>query len=243
MTSKQTAKQFMDALAVYGSKDRVASTARFFKAYKGGYSEGDQFLAATVPKTRLVCKEFKDLPLGEIQKLLESPIHDHRLGAVILLVNQYKKGDTKQRAALFDVYLKAVRGGRINNWDIVDSSAEFIIGPQLQETSRKLLFDLAKSGNLWQRRVGIMSAFHYVKNGDATTTLELAEVLLHDKHDLIQKAVGWQLREVGKRVDRQLLLGFLDKHAATMPRTTLRYAIEHLPPDQRTHYMQLAHKI
>jgi len=174
--------------------------------------------------------------------LLRSPIHDYRLGAVILLVNQLKKAGDKKRDQIFDVYLKAVYDGHVNNWDIVDSSAGYIIGPHEEKGDRQLLFKLAKSDNLWQKRVGIMGAFYYLYNGDASTTLELAEILVNDKHDLIQKAVGWQLREVGKRVDRQLLRGFLDKHAATMPRTALRYALEHLPPEQRTHYMQLARK-
>ena len=239
MSSAQTAKEFMAALAAYGTPERAANTVWFFKAYPGGYSEGDQFLGATVPNTRLVCKEFKDLALSEIKKLLYSPIHDFRLGAVILLVNQYKKADSKQRDAIFDVYLKAVYDSKVNNWDIVDSSAGYILGPHEERGDRRLLFKLAKSDNLWQKRVGIMGAFYYLYNGDASTTLELAEILVNDKYDLIQKAVGWQLREVGKRVDRQLLLAFLDKHAATMPRTTLRYAIEHLPVERRAHYMGL----
>ncbi len=241
----QTAKQFIDAIGAYYNKERAEAAKWFFKTGKGGYGEGDQFLGATVPKTRLVCKEFKDLPLAEVQKLLDSPIHDHRLGAVIILVGQYKKAknDAKKRDDIFDLYVKNVRKGRVNNWDIVDSSAGFIIGPHEEHNDRQLLFELAKSDNLWQRRVGIMSAFYYLYQGDASTTLKLAELLLHDQQDLIQKAVGWQLRELGKRVDRQLLLDFLDKHAATMPRTALRYAIEHLPPEQRTHYMQLARKV
>lgn len=237
-----TANDFIQALEQYrGTEQRIADRARFFKAYKGGYSEGDQFIAATVPKRRLVCKAFKDLPLPEVQKLLDSPIHDHRLGAVIILVNQYKKAgrDAQKRDDIFALYLKNVLEGRVNNWDIVDTSAEFIIGPHEQDGDRKLLFELAHSSDLWQKRVGIMSAFHYIKRGDAKTTLELAKILRHDPHDLIQKAVGWQLREVGKRVDRKLLTDFLDKHAAAMPRTALRYAIEHLPAEQKQHYMKL----
>jgi 3-methyladenine DNA glycosylase AlkD len=235
-----TAQDFMQALAKLGNPERVAGTMRFFKTQKGGYGEGDQFLGATVPKTRLVCKEFKDLSLPEIQKLLDSPIHDYRLGAVLLLADQYKKADADKRQAIFDLYLKNLYKGRINNWDIIDSSAEFVIGPHIEKTDRKLLFELAKGDDLWRRRASILSAFHYVKHGDAATTLALAEELLADRRDLIQKAVGWQLREVGKRVDRGLLLTFLDQPAATMPRTTLRYAVEHLPAEQRTHYMQLA---
>jgi 3-methyladenine DNA glycosylase AlkD len=239
-----TAKNFIEALAKYADEQRAVHTLRFFKAYKGGYSEGDQFLGATVPKTRLVCKEFKDLPLPEIQKLLDSPIHDHRLGAVILLVNQYKaaRKDQKKRDDIFNLYLENVRKGRVNNWDIVDTSATYIIGPHEEKTDRKLLFELANRKNLWQRRIGIMSAFWYVRHGDFATTMQLAEVLVNDQHDLIHKAVGWQLREVGKHGGRDLLLKFLDKHAATMPRTTLRYAIEHLDPAKRAHYLRLKQK-
>lgn len=235
-----TAEDFMQTLARYGRKERVADTARFFKAYPGGYSEGDQFISAGVPNTRLVCRQFKDLPLAEVQKLLDSPIHDYRLGAVIILANRYKRThDAAGREAIFDLYLKNVRRGNINNWDIIDTSAEHVIGAHEQNTDRALLFELAKSSDVWHRRAAILSAFYFVKHGDAATTLALAEILLHDKHDLIQKAVGWQLREVGKRVDRALLTSFLDKHAAAMPRTALRYAIEHLPSAQRTHYMGL----
>lgn len=237
----QTAKQFIDAIGVYYSKERADAAAWFFKTGKGGYSEGDQFLGATVPKTRLVCKEFKDLVLDEVQKLLDSPIHDHRLGAVIILVEQYKraKHDAKKRDDIFGVYLKNVRKGRVNNWDIIDTSATYIIGPHEQETDRSLLFELARSTNMWHRRTAILSAAWYLRSGDPTTTLALAEILLQDKQDLIQKAVGWQLREAGKRVDRKVLTDFLDKYAATMPRTVLRYAIEHLPPEQRKRYMDL----
>lgn len=232
-----TAKDFIAALDVYRNDERAMHAKRFFKV--GG--DADEFLGATVPKTRLVCREYKDLPLSEIQKLLNSPVHDHRLGAVILLVNQYKKAKDRPslRDDIFDLYLKNVYSGRVNNWDIVDSSAAYIIGPHEQNTDRKLLFKLAGSADLWQRRVGIMSAFWYAQHGDPATTVRLAEVLLHDREDLIQKAVGWQLREVGKRGGRELLLAFLDTHAATMPRTTLRYAIEHLSPELRTHYLQL----
>ncbi len=235
-----TAKDFITSLARYEDKERGAFAKTFFKV--GG--DQDEFLGATVPKTRLVCKEYKDLPLSEIQKLLESPIHDHRLGAVILLVNQYKKAknDSEKRDHIFTLYLKNVRKGRVNNWDIVDSSAAYIIGPHEQNSDRQLLFELAKSPDIWQRRAGIMSAFWYVQHDDPKTALELAELLLHDKEDLIQKAVGWQLREVGKHSGHDLLMKFLDKHAATMPRTALRYAIEHFTPDQRWHYRALRAK-
>lgn len=235
-----TANNFIVALDKYRNDERAILTKRFFRV--GG--ESDEFLGATVPKTRLVCREFKDLPLPEVQKLLDSPVHDHRLGAVILLVNQYKRArkDQQERDNIFNLYVKNVLNGRVDNWDIVDSSAPYIIGPHEEHTDRKLLFKLAKSTNLWQRRVAVLSAFWYVRQDDPSTTLALAEILLYDKEDLIQKAVGWQLREVGKKSGHDLLMAFLDKYAATMPRTTLRYAIEHLAPTQRTHYMSLARR-
>ncbi len=230
-----TARDFIAELAKYENKERGQNAKRFFKV--GG--DTDEFLGATVPKTRLVCKEFKDLPLPEIQKLLDSPVHDHRLGAVILLVNQYKKAkkDPKHQDNIFTLYVKNVRKGQVNNWDIVDSSAVYIIGPHEENTDRTLLFELAKGSDIWQRRVGILSAFWYVQHNDPTTTLKLTELLLHDKQDLIQKAVGWQLREVGKRSGHEVLTKFLDKHAANMPRTALRYSIEHLDPAQRKKYL------
>ena len=239
-----TAEQFIQAIGKYYDAERAVSSLKFFKTHKGGYGEGDQFLGATVPNTRLVCKDFKDLPLPEVQKLLDSPIHDHRLGAAFILVGQYKraKKDAKQRDKIFDLYLKNVYKGRVNNWDIVDTTAPYVIGPHLQNTDRKLLFELARSDKLWHKRTGIMSAFWYTQHGDFDTTMELAEILVDDAHDMVQKAVGWQLREVGKRGGRDLLLAFLDKHAATKPRTALRYAIEHLPPEQRTHYLQVKNK-
>lgn len=234
-TTIMTANDFKNCLDKYKNEERGLFAKRFFKV--GG--DTDEFLGATVPNIRLVCAEYKDLSLPEIQKLFDSPIHDHRLGAVILLVNQYKKAkkDPKKRLDIYELYLKNVYKGRVNNWDIVDSSAAYIIGPQLEHTDRKLLLKLAQSDDIWQRRVSILSAFWYVKNDDPTTTLELAEVLLHDRQDLIQKAVGWQLREVGKRSGHDLLMLFLDRHAAGMPRTTLRYAIEHLTSGQRAHYL------
>jgi len=241
---QQTVKQFMDAIGAYYDANRAANAAWFFKTENGGYGEGDQFLGATVPKTRLVCREFKDLPLDEVQKLLDSPIHDHRLGAVIILVEQYKKArrDAQKRDEIFRIYLKNVYKGRVNNWDIVDSSAMYIIGPHEESTDRTLLYELARSTDMWQRRTAILSASWYLRQGDPTTTLALAEILLYDPESLLQKAVGWQLREMGKRVDRKILTDFLDKHAATMPRTTLRYALEHLTPGQRAHYMGLKTK-
>lgn len=231
------AVDFQNELAKHASDADAVFLQKFFKTGKGQYSEGDQFIGVRVPMTRKVCKQFKDLPLPEVQKLLDSPVHEHRLAAVILLANKYPKADLIEQEEIYEMYLANVRKGRINNWDLVDVSAGYVIGMHEYGTDHKILFQLAHSEDLWHKRVSIMSAFYFVMQGDASTTLRLAEILLHDSHDLIQKAVGWQLREVGKRVDRQLLLEFLDEHAATMPRTTLRYAIEHLDATTKKHYM------
>ncbi|HKX24526.1 MAG TPA: DNA alkylation repair protein [Candidatus Saccharimonadales bacterium] len=232
-----TAQDAQQALRKVARPDRVESTARFFKAYPGGYSEGDKFLSCSVPATRLVAKEFYKLPLPELSKLISSEWHDDRLLALIILVRQYQKGNETERAAVYDFYLKHI--AHVNNWDLVDTSCGEIVGEHLLDRPRDLLEKLARSDNLWERRVSVVSTFQFLKNGDPTTTLLIAEILLHDKHDLIQKAVGWMLREMGKRVDRAVLLEFLDRHAHEMPRTMLRYSIEHLSPEKRTHYMML----
>ena len=167
----------------------------------------------------------------------KSKVHEHRLAAVILLANAYRMVSGNRQEEIYDTYLQAVYDGHVNNWDIVDSSAEFIVGEYLYDKPRDLLFSLARSDSVWQRRVAMLSTFGFIKRGDASTTLRLAEVLLHDPHDLIQKAVGWMLREAGKRCDEELLTGFLETHAAVMPRTMLRYAIERLRPEQKASFM------
>jgi 3-methyladenine DNA glycosylase AlkD len=232
-----TADDFKTALNEYAKTDDITLLGRFFKTDDGQYGAGDIFIGARVPDTRKVCKAFVELPLPEVERLLQSPIHEHRLAAVILLGDKYKKAASNERKEIYDLYLAAVYAGQVNNWDIVDTSAEFIIGDYLFDKPRGLLFELAASTNLWQRRVAVLSSFAFIKKGDASTTLKLAGLLLHDKQDLIQKAVGWMLREIGKRCDEALLLKFLDVHAAEMPRTMLRYAIERLTPAQKKKYM------
>jgi len=225
-----TAKDVQAALQVAANPEKAAFFPRFFKAGPGQYAEGDKFLGVTVPQQRLIVKQFQTLPLSEIEKLVISEWHEDRLTGLLILVGQYKKGDDAIKKACYDFYLAHMAS--INNWDLVDSSAEFIVGPWLDayNPSGKMavLRELAHSKSLWERRIAMLATFAYIKDGRADEALEIAELLLHDSHDLIQKAVGWMLRELGKRVDRALLLAFLDEHAATMPRTTLRYAIEHL---------------
>lgn len=234
---ERTADMFKDALDAYICEDGAEILGRFFKTGKGQYGEGDIFIGVRVPDTRRVCQEFKSMPLPEIQELLESPIHEHRLAAVILLSNQFSKASVASQKAIYDVYMQALGLGQLNNWDIIDSSADRIVGAYLENKPHDLLFTLAQNDDLWHRRVAVIASFWFIKRGDPSTTLALAEQLLDDRRDLIQKAVGWMLREIGKRVDRALLIDFLDHHAHEMPRTMLRYSIEHLTPAQRKHYM------
>lgn len=226
------------ALARYGSADDAAFLQRFFKTGKGQYGEGDVFIGVRVPMTRQVCKEFKGLPVSEIKKLIQSKVHEHRLAAVILLSNRFKKANETERRELYAFYLQALDEGFVNNWDIVDSSAPFIVGEYLWGKSTGPIMQLAGHTDLWHRRVAMLATFAFIKKGDPLPTLEIAKRLLHDPHDLIQKAVGWMLREVGKKISRELLVGFLEENYKTMPRTMLRYAIEHLPAEQKLYFMQ-----
>jgi len=227
-----TADDVIAALASEADVDRALGLARFFKTGAGEYGEGDRFLGLTVPTSRRLVKPFLDLPLDQVSVLLDSEYHEHRFAAVLILDAQAKK----QPRETADFYLAAVRRDRVNNWDLVDASAEFILGEYLVDRPRDVLFDLARAESVWQRRVAMISTFGFIKHGDASTTLEIASLLLPDGHDLIRKAVGWMLREVGKRVDPALLIAYLDANAARMSRTTLSYATEHLTPEQRAHY-------
>jgi 3-methyladenine DNA glycosylase AlkD len=233
-----SAEDVRAALAEAADPVDAVHLQRFFKTGPGEYGEGDVFIGVRVPATRAVVKRFRrDLELPQIDELLDSPVHEHRLAGVLLLVDRYRS----EPEAVFDAYLAAVARGRINNWDLVDSSAEHIVGPEVRSgrAPRALLDDLAESPDLWERRVAVLATFDFIKHGDAAPTLALAERLLSDRHDLIQKAVGWMLREVGKRIDRGVLTGFLDAHAAAMPRTMLSYATEHLDPGDRARYRAL----
>jgi 3-methyladenine DNA glycosylase AlkD len=242
MTGPSSAAAVMSALAEIADADDARFLQRFFKTGSGQYGEGDVFIGVRVPQTRAVAKRFPDLPLSEVEQLLDSEVHEHRLAALVILNRLFavaarpRVNDPDQQRRLADFYVSAVRRGRVNNWDLVDSSAEFVLGEYLWSRPRDVLFDLARSDSLWERRVAVLSTFAFIKHGDASTTLALAELLLDDREDLMQKAVGWMLREVGKRVDRTQLLGFLDANAARMPRTMLSYSTEHLTPEQRGDY-------
>lgn len=232
------AENVIQALAKLANPSDAQFLQRFFKTGKGQYGEGDVFIGVRVPATRQVCKNFKDLPLQEVKKLLKSNIHEHRLAGVILLSNHFKTAENQERTEIYKLYMWAVDDGNVNNWDIVDSSAEFIVGEYLWDRPRDILLELAKHEDVWHRRVAVLATFAFIKRSDFSTTLELAKVLLHDPHDLIQKAVGWMLREIGKRGGRTQQLDFLGKYYTVMPRTMLRYAIEHLSPEQKRVFMQ-----
>lgn len=214
---------------------------RFFKAGPGEYAEGDQFLGVIVPQQhKLAKKYYKRITLAETLRLLQSPWHEERLTALFILVLKYQKGEPQTRTNIFDLYMDNT--AYVNNWDLVDSSAGYIVGDWLQASPYKIkvLTKLAHSQNMWERRIAMIATLYFIKEkASADEALVVADILLYDSHDLIQKAVGWMLREVGKRVDQALLLAFLDKHAHDMPRTTLRYAIEHLSAPTREHYMKL----
>lgn len=208
---------------------------KFFKTGPGEYGEGDVFLGLTVPKIRKVVQQYKQLALSDIETLLNSEIHEERLCALLILVHKYQKGTPEEKEAVYDFYLKNAK--KVNNWDLVDSSAEKIMGPHLLNKDKDILYKLVKSDNLWERRIAIMTTFHFIKNNKFEDTLKLSEMLITDPHDLIHKAVGWMLREVGKR-DQELEETFLKKHYKAMPRTMLRYAIEKFDEKKRKFYMQ-----
>ena len=230
-----TSKQIQQRLRSFASKEKAALLMGFFKTGPGQYGEGDRFLGVMVPQTRMVVKEFREAPLPEVAKLLRSPWHEDRLCALLLLVSKFERGDDVQRKKIFDLYLKNTR--YINNWDLVDLSAHKIVGPSLDGGSRALLYRLARSKSLWERRIAVLATFHYIPRSDFDDSLVLAELLLDDDHDLMHKAVGWMLREVGKK-DVSVLEGFLKKHHRRMPRTALRYAIERFPEAKRKRYLR-----
>jgi hypothetical protein len=222
-------------LRQFASKEKAALLQRFFKTGPGQYGEGDRFLGVMVPHIRQVVKEFPDIPLAEAQKLLRSPRHEERLCALLILVHQFERGDDALRKKVYLLYLRNTR--YINNWDLVDLSAPKIVGSYLDGGSRSLLYRFVRSTSLWERRIAILATFPYIKKGDFSDALALAEMLLADDEDLMHKAVGWMLREVGKK-DVTVLEKFLKAHHAAMPRTTLRYAIERFPEAKRKKYLK-----
>lgn len=223
------------ALRVFADESDAIALQRFFKTGPGEYGEGDRFLGVRVAATRRVAREYRNLPMADAITLLKSDIHEERLLALIILTQKYQKGSPGEQALIYRTYLDHTR--YINNWDLVDTSAEHIVGAHLKNRSRKPLYTLARSQSIWERRIAIMSTFHFIKNNDFDETLKIAEKLVSDTNDLIHKAVGWMLREVGKR-DRSKENIFLMKHYRNMPRTMLRYAIEKFPEEIRQQYLK-----
>ena len=233
-----TSTQVKTALRAFSDPEKAEFFPRFFKSGKGEYAEGDEFLGVTVPKQRKVAKTFRDLPRKQIGKLLKDPIHECRLTGLLILVDQFQRSTSeREQSAIVEFYLDHL--DFVNNWDLVDSSAHKILGTWLldRETEQSILDDLAESEHLWRERVSVIACLPFIKRGEFDWILRLAEWFLDHEHDLIHKAVGWMLREAGK-VDQTVLLSFLDQHAASMPRTMLRYAIEKLPEAQRKKFLK-----
>ncbi len=217
------------------SDPRQAKTLRrFFKTGKGEYGEGDIFLGVKVPNQRKVAANFQNLSLKDLEKLLNSKVHEHRMTALLILIKQYEKADEQEKKKIFNFYLKNTKN--INNWDLVDLSASKIVGNYLLNKPGKILYKLAKSDNLWERRIAIISTFTFIRNNEFDDTLKISKILLLDKHDLIRKAVGWMLREVGKK-DQKTEEEFLKKYYSKMPRVMLRYAIERFEEKKRKLYL------
>lgn len=236
---QNTADEFIKRLYLLQNDNELKKIQRYFKSGKGDYSEGDIFIGVRMGLVFDLAKEFMNMELPEIEKLLESPIHEVRVGAVSIMDFQArsKKTPASRKKELFDLYVK--RHDRINNWDLVDRSAIYVIGSYLIDKPRDILYKLAVSDNIWERRTAIVSTGYFIKQGEISDTFALAEMLMNDTEDLIHKAAGGWLRHAGGSKHRRELLAFLDKHAATMPRTMLRYTIEHLDKEEKEYYMSL----
>ncbi len=208
---------------------------KFFKTGKGEYGEGDIFLGIKVPVQRKIASKYSGLPLIKIQELLNSKIHEHRQVGLFILTDKYKKSSEQERANIFNFYLKNTKN--INNWDLVDLSAPNIVGDFLSDKKKNTLYNLAESGSLWEKRIAIISTFNFIRKNEFEDSLKISEILLNDEHDLIHKAVGWMLREIGKR-DEKILENFLKLYCSKMPRTMLRYAIEKFDEEKRKIYLK-----
>ena len=222
-------------LRLFQDPQKAKIYKRFFKTGPGQYGEGDSFLGLMVPDCHKVAQVYHDMLWAEVKALLSSIYHEERLIALLIMIRQFRRGDQKIKTRIYSHYLKSVR--HVNNWDLIDLSAPYIVGHYLQDRSRQPLVQLAKSNNLWKKRIGISATFPYIKQREFALTFRIADILLQDEHDLIQKAVGWMLREIGKR-DRAILKKFLKTRYRTMPRTMLRYAIERFPAPERRKYLK-----
>ncbi len=233
-----TAQRFVEELETHRSPEQRDQYRRYFKLGEGEYGEGDEFIGVRMGQVFELAKEFIEMEPGEIEKLLVSEVHEVRAGGLSIMDKQARRKKTPEsrRKELFDLYMR--RTDRINNWDLVDVSCPFVVGGYLFDKPRDVLYELARSDNLWERRTAIVSTYYFIRQGDLDDTFKIAEMLLDDDEDLIHKATGGWLRAAGKK-DRDRLRTFLDEHAATMPRTMLRYAIEHLDKEERRQYMDM----
>jgi 3-methyladenine DNA glycosylase AlkD len=229
-------KQLIDALKEIANRDTVAEVSRFFWPDPAAQSSDNKILGVSIGKIFPIAKQFVDMSLKDVERLLDNPYYEVRVGAVSIMDFQArnKKITPAERKALYDLYLR--RHDRINNWDLVDRAAPYVVGGYLADRPRTILYKLARSRNPWERRTAIVSTYYFIRSGDVDDTFRVAELLAKDKHELVQKAVGSWIREAGKR-DQKQLVRFLEKHAASMPRTMLRYAVEKLPPAQRTRFL------
>jgi len=231
---KETLSNLIKDINKLKNPQKAQLLARFFKTGKGEYGEGDVFLGLTVPRQRAIAKKYTKLTLADLRKLLNSKFHEYRLISLLILTEKYKKADNQEKNKIAGFYLKNTK--KINNWDLVDLSAHKILGDYLLEKDKKIIYRLAKSENLWERRISILTTFYFIGKGEFEDSLKIAEILLNDKQDLIHKAVGWMLREIGKR-DTKTLTGFLEKYYKRMPRTMLRYAIEKFDDSKRKTFL------
>lgn len=230
-----TLTQLQQELTSLANPKKAKDLSWFFKTGKGEYGEGERFLGITVPRQRQVAKKYIHISLTDIEKLLKSPFHEYRLTALMILVEKFKKSEDFEKKKIFDFYL--AHTDRINNWDLVDCSARHIMGGYLSNKPHTILLKLAGSKNIWERRIAVISTLHFICEGRHEEIFLVAEKLLKDKEDLIHKAVGWMLREVGKRCSEEIEESFLKKHYKIMPRTMLRYAIERFPEEKRLKYL------
>jgi len=229
-------KNLKAELKKFASPQKTKILARFFKTGKGEYGEGDVFIGVVVPNIRKIAKKYFNLiSLNMAEELLHSKIHEERLCALLILIEKFRKSDEKVKERIYKLYLKNTK--HINNWDLVDLSAQHIVGEFLFDKPKTILYKLAKSKNLWERRISMLATFNYIYKNQCKETLKISEILLKDEHDLIHKSVGWMLREAGKHCSQEILEDFLKKHYKQMPRTMLRYAIERLPEKKRKLYL------
>lgn len=231
-----TAKHFIERLKAVQSDEELKKIQRYFKSGEGQYGEGDKFMGVKMGNLFAIAKEFGEMPISEIEKLLESPIHEVRAGAVSIMdkASRNKKISAERLEEFYKLYMK--RHDRINNWDLVDLGCLYMTGSYLYDKSHTVLYKLAKSKNIWERRTAILTTCYFIRQGDVDDAFKIAEQLVNDKEDLVHKATGWMLRFAGTK-DPKRLIAFLDKQSATMPRTLLRYSIEHFSPKQREYYM------